>query len=165
MGCGADLSAFIFQRSKRWKNLLRAAAILCLNACMTGDGPHAILERIAASAHSAATHLRVKSALNPMLWLCGIVSLPCFILGYVVHGIEPLATMLVYIGAAPIVATIFGFLYLMVKAPEKLQSEDYQIRHETLELIKQKGTTVEVSASSLDAIANPIRPLIRGGGK
>lgn len=116
-----------------------------------------IIDQIIANAQSAASSLRVRSALNPMLWLCAIVSLPCFILAYLAH--EPLATLLVYIGAAPIGATILGFLYLAVVAPEKLQSEEYQIRHEALEVIKQKGSSVEVVPSSLEAIANPVRAI------
>jgi hypothetical protein len=120
------------------------------------DAGYNLLERIAATAHSAATHLRVKSALNPMLWMCAIVTLPCFILAYFARGIEPLATLVGCIGALPVVATVVGFLYFMIKAPEKLQSEDYQLRHETIELIKQKGTNVEISPSSLEAITNPV---------
>jgi hypothetical protein len=52
----------------------------------------------------------------------------------------------------------------MMKAPEKLQSEDYQIRHETLELIKQKGTSLEISPTSLTVIANPAHPRLSNGG-
>lgn len=123
-------------------------------------------DRLVATAQAAAGSLRVKSALNPMLWLCAIVSLPCFILSYLLHGIEPLATILVFIGAAPIAATIIGFLYFMVMAPEKLQSEEYQIRHEALEVIKQKGTSVRISPSSLEAITNPVHAgLPRGGDR
>jgi hypothetical protein len=125
---------------------------------MTGAASQTILEKIVANAQSAVTSLRVKSALNPMLWMCGIVSLPCFVLSYLAHGIEPLATMLVYVGTAPILVGLIGFLYFMIYAPEKLQSEDYQIRHETLELIRQKGTTLEISPSSLNVIANPAHP-------
>jgi hypothetical protein len=127
-----------------------------------GKSPE-FFEQIVASATSAAGKLRVKSALNPMLWLCAIVSLPCFILAYLFAGIEPLASVLVYVGAGPVVATIIGFLYFMMFAPEKLQSEEYQIRHETLELIKQKGSAVEISPSSLEAIANPVHAVLRHG--
>lgn len=123
-----------------------------------------IIDHIVANARSAASNLRVRSALNPMLWLCAIVSLPCFILAYLAHGIEPLATLLVCIGALPIIATIIGFLYLMVAKPEKLQSEEYQIRHEAIEVIKQKGTRAAISPSSLEAIANPIHAVTERRG-
>ena len=72
-------------------------------------------EKFVANAQSAASSLRVNSALNPMLWLCGIVTLPCFVLAYFFRGIEPLDSLLVYVGSAPIAATILGFFYFMVK--------------------------------------------------
>jgi hypothetical protein len=122
-----------------------------------------VWEKIIANAQSAASSLRVKSALNPMLWLCAIVSLPCFVLAYFLRGAEPLDSLLIYIGAAPIAATILGFLYFMVRDPTKLQSEEYQIRHEALELIKQKGSSVEIAPSSLEAIANPVHSALSHG--
>lgn len=127
---------------------------------MTG---HGLFEHLISTAQSAAANLRIKSALNPMLWLCGIISLPCFIGSYLFRGTEPLASVLMWVGVAPVGATILGFFYFMIAAPDKLQSEEYQLRHETLELIKEKGSSVEVSPSSLDAIANPIKALPHGG--
>jgi len=118
-----------------------------------------------ANARSAAASLRVKSALNPMLWLCAIISPACFTLAYFARGIEPLDTWLMIIGSAPIGCTMLGFLYFMIFDPSKLQSEDYQLRHEALEVIRQKGTRNAISPSSLEAIANPIHAISdRGDG-
>jgi hypothetical protein len=117
-------------------------------------------ERIIAGAQSAASSLRVKSALNPMLWLSAIISPACFVVAYFAHGIEPLETWLLIIGASPIGCTIFGFLYFMVFDPSKLQSEDYQIRHEAIEVIREKGTRAAISSASLEAIANPIHAVV-----
>lgn len=130
-------------------------------SCRMSEGGIAkqFFESVASSAHSAASRLRVRSAINPMLWLCAITSLPCFGLAYLVRGTEPLATILLWLGASPIFAAIVGFLYFMIYAPEKLQSEEYQLRHETLELIRQKGSSVEISPSSLEAIMNPVHQL------
>jgi hypothetical protein len=69
---------------------------------MVGQTSQTILEKIVANSQLAVSNLRVKSALNPMLWLCGIVSIPCFVLSFVAHGVEPLATMMIYIGAVPV---------------------------------------------------------------
>ena len=127
-----------------------------------------VFERIASRAQSAASNLRVRSALNPMLWMCAIVSIPCYVISYFAYasGLEHLGMVLVYIGSVPVIGTVLGFMYLMVVSPEKLQSEEYQLRHETIELIKQKGSAVELSPSSLEAIANPnyksIGPTRRG---
>jgi hypothetical protein len=43
----------------------------------------------------------------------------------------------------------------MFNAPDKLLSEEYQLRHEAFQLILQKGSDFPVSPSSLEAIANP----------
>jgi hypothetical protein len=127
---------------------------------MNGAG---LFEQFVSTAQSAAANLRIRSALNPMLWLCGIISLPCFIGSYLFRGTEPLASVLMYVGVAPVGATILGFFYFMIASPDKLQSEEYQLRHETLELIKEKGSSVEILPSSLDAIPNTIKALPRGG--
>ena len=128
-----------------------------------------LFERISGRAQIAAHQLRIRSALNPMLWLCGIVSLPCFVfsivlLAFLPTKLEKLAIILVLVGIAPIAVAIIGFFYFMIFAPHRLQSEEYQIRHEALELIKEKGSPIEISPSSLDAITNPVRPALPGGG-
>jgi len=114
-----------------------------------------LYDRIIGRSQIAAGRLRVRSALNPMLWLCVSVALPCLILAWVTQGAEPLSTILTWLGAAPIAVTCLASLYFTLFSPEKLQSEDYQIRHETLDLIKQKGIPIELSASSVASISNP----------
>jgi hypothetical protein len=66
-----------------------------------------------------------------------------------------LSALLESIASLPILASIVGFIYFMLKSPEKLQSEDYQLRHETLELIKQKGSPVELLPSTIPITTNP----------
>jgi hypothetical protein len=125
---------------------------------MSDAGQAAFWEQVTGSARTAAGRLRVKSALNPMLWLCAIVSLPCFSLAWFARGVEPLTTVLTLTGAIPVGMTCLIAAYFAIFRPEKLQSEEYQIRHEALELIKEKGSSIEVSPSSLDNIANPVHP-------
>jgi len=50
---------------------------------------------------------------------------------------------------------MIGFIYFMITAPQRLQSEDYQIRHEALQLMYQKGSRTPIEPSSVVAIANP----------
>ena len=113
-----------------------------------------MFDHIISGAQSAAAKLRVRSALNPMLWLCAIVSIPSFALAYCLNGYN-MGVVFLVVGSAPVLTTIIGFLWFMVKSPEKLQSEEYQLRHEAFQLIRQKGTEFPVSPSSLAAIANP----------
>ncbi len=63
--------------------------------------------------------------------------------------------VLVFIGMVPIVVTCLGFAYFAITKPEKLQSEEYQLRHETLQIIQQKTGQLIVDPTSLTAITNP----------
>ncbi len=91
-----------------------------------------------------------------MLWLCGIITLPCITIAAFLHGIEPISTVLLWLGVFPVAVAGVTGIYFAVAKPEKLQSEDFQLRHETLELIKQKGSPIEISPSSLEIISNPV---------
>jgi hypothetical protein len=112
------------------------------------------------SAHTAARSLRVRSALNPMLWLTGIVTPICFPAAYVFRFMPTLCCILVGLGALPVLVTCAGFVFFAVKNPAKLQSEDYQIRHESLQLIQSKGGHIPLDSASITAIANPAAPAL-----
>lgn len=83
--------------------------------------------------------LRVKSALNPVLWLCAVVTVPA--IGFASYAKEPswLVVCLVVMAFIPLVYAGVGFVVFLLRDPDKLQSEDYQIRKRTLELIAEKG--------------------------
>ena len=82
--------------------------------------------------------LRVKSALNPVLWLCAVVTVPA--IGFASYANEGswLVVCLVVIAFLPLVYAGIGFVVFLLRDPDKLQSEDYQIRMRTLELIAEK---------------------------
>lgn len=80
--------------------------------------------------------LTVKSALNPILWLCGIISIPT-IAANVFYTTLPLWISI--IGCAPVLMAMFGFMVLLFIDRDKLQSEDYQIKKISLEMSEQKG--------------------------
>jgi hypothetical protein len=107
----------------------------------------------------AGGRLRVKSALNPALWLCAIVSGPVtvIIMVLMLAGKE-IPIWLTTIDLIPVVCAAFGFLYLLIFDRDKLQSEDYQIRKKTLELIQEKGDKFPMLGTSIQSIANPESP-------
>jgi hypothetical protein len=114
-----------------------------------------VLTSMSKSAVSAAQQLRVRSALNPLLWLTGIASPICFVAAYFFRADLFVFRLLIGIGVAPILTACVGFVYFALRKPEKLQSEDYQLRHETLQIIQQKSGQLIVDPASLSAIANP----------
>ena len=102
---------------------------------MTEDRRAQISRRIA----DVGGRLRVKSALNPVLWLCAVVTVP--VAGLATYVKEPtwLIICLVVLAFLPLGLASVGFVVLLLRDPDKLQSEDYQIRKRTLEMIGEKG--------------------------
>ena len=110
---------------------------------------------ILASVQAISARLRVRSVVNPMLWLSAVVGLPCLGMGVWARNDSWLSGILIALGSAPIIVTLFAYVYLLFRDPAKLQSEDYQIRHEALQFIREKGSAVAINPTSLEAIANP----------
>lgn len=112
------------------------------------------LEQIAAKAVESGGKLKVRSALNPILWLCGIITVPAIIAA---SYITPTPTWLIVLLFIPVATAMVGFLFLLLFDRDKLQSEDYQIQKRSLELIEQKGDTAPlmIDNSSLNVIPKP----------
>jgi hypothetical protein len=113
------------------------------------------LAKVGQSTQKAAIRLCVRSALNPMLWLCAILTPVCLIFAYIFRDATVLCYLLLAVGLFPVVVTCFGFIYFAIVRPEKLQSEEYQLRHETLLIIQEKTGRITMLPTPLDAIANP----------
>src|SRR5208283_5914226 len=99
----------------------------------------------------AAERLAVKSALNPLLWLCGI-TVP-MLLGaawWFDHSgtLRGLCSLLVYVALSPVVLSTLVGTYLAFFKPDKLQSEDYQIRQQALLTIQQMGPASHIKELS-----------------
>ena len=110
----------------------------------------------------AGGRLTVRSALNPILWLCGIITIPSLICFGLMN--QP-PGWLVWLAFAPVIAAIFGFLFLLLFDRDKLQSENYQIRKMQLEMIEEKGLP-PIEATAIEVIANPEPPgLLMGEGE
>ena len=107
---------------------------------------------------TAAGRLRVRSALNPILWLCAIGTPICVSAAFLLRSDTYLSMMFAIVGIIPIIVACLGFIYFAIVKPEQLRSEEYQIKHDALLLIKEKGSAFDVSPSSIDAIANPYAP-------
>lgn len=83
--------------------------------------------------------ISVKSALNPILWLCGITITPILVAISVIKKPIWLMVILLILIVLIVVIALFSFLYLLFKDPDKLQSEEYQLRKQEMELIQRKG--------------------------
>jgi hypothetical protein len=105
----------------------------------------------------AAGRLTVKSALNPLLWMCAIVGVPCFAMATYVRDDRALMWSLLAIGFMTVALASGIALRWALVSPEKLQSEDFQIRQQSLQMILQGASGREViDVQAVVAIANPL---------
>lgn len=113
------------------------------------------IQQIAAKAIESGGKLRVRSALNPILWLCAIVSVPS-LAAAALSTSSP--SWLISLAFVPVCAAVLGFFFLLVVDRDKLQSEDYQIRKRSLEIIEQKGdlAPMVIDPAKLDVVPKPL---------
>ena len=119
-------------------------------------------DAIVSRAMDSASALTVRSALNPALWLCGIVTIPSIIIASILPN-PPV--WLIAVACAPVGITSLGFLFLLFFDRDRLQSENYQIRKQSLELIEQKGDLRPIEATTIEVIANPDYRALQNEGK
>ena len=113
-----------------------------------------IKENIVAKVIETGGKLSVKSALNPMLWLCAIITIPSLI-AVPFFATTPVWLIVLIIG--PVLTTILGFFFLLLFDRDKLQSEEYQLKNKSLDLMQNKGqdNPIIVDAEEVEAIVNP----------
>lgn len=108
--------------------------------------------QILSKAVEAGGRLTVKSALNPILWLSGIITIPTLIAGTLYPD---LSTWIVAVGCSPVVVALLGFLFLLFFDRDKLQSEDYQLKKRTIEYAQSKGEALPIDIRDSITIENP----------
>ena len=69
---------------------------------------------------------------------------------------DALKTVLVIVGIIPVLVTCGAFVYFTIVNPEKLQSEDYQVKHEAIQVLQIKSDRIDVSPTSLNEIAGTV---------
>lgn len=102
------------------------------------------LEEIIRTGLSRVDTIAVKrTAINPALWLVGLVT-PISLLLTAVVGDEPTRLILFCFAAAPVLFTFLAYTVLMLRDPDRLQSEEYRIRQQALKYLYKKGGNTEI---------------------
>jgi len=86
----------------------------------------------------------VRTAINPLLWLVGIVTTLAFVLAVVAGGSPAIQAALLVFGAVPVVAVIVAYFILLFRDPDRLQSEEYRLRQRALQMVYRKGASAEI---------------------
>lgn len=106
---------------------------------------------------SVATKVTVKSAVNPSLWACAVISAPLFALASITDG--KIAYAFFIIATLPVAAFLISYIYLLFKNPDYLRSEDYQLKAESLKLLGSKDNPLQADAGDVvSVITNPKLP-------
>ena len=109
---------------------------------------------MAQSSQSLMSRRIVRSAMTPIILVC-LSSPCCFVAAYLLRDDTFLSRLLGIVGVLPILVACGMYVYFGFFKTEKLQSEDYQIRQELLQMIAHKVGKIKVEPISIETIANP----------
>jgi hypothetical protein len=102
------------------------------------------LEEIIRSGLSRVDTIAVKrTALNPLLWMVGLVTPLALVLTAIV-GDQVARWGLLCLAAVPVLFTMVVYLVWMFKDPDRLQSEEYRVWQQTLQFLYKKGSSTEI---------------------
>ena len=86
---------------------------------------------------SRAGIVRVRNVLNPLLWLCGLITPISWAAVYFLRD-DPVAKYcLLTFGTLPILATLIGYFIWMFRDPDRLQSEEFVLRQQELTIYRR----------------------------
>ncbi|KAB2700782.1 hypothetical protein F9K79_00715 [Ochrobactrum sp. Kaboul] len=95
-------------------------------------------EEIIKQVVSRAGVIKVRNVMNPTLWACAIVSPLSWVAAFCLR--ETSAFMvLIFVGTLPVLMYMVQTAYFSLKDPGRLQSEEFQLKHQALNLIEKKG--------------------------
>lgn len=93
---------------------------------------------------SRAGTVKVRNVLNPLLWMMALVFPTSALAVYLLrdHAIFP--AVFAALAAAPVLVSLLAYLILIFRDPDRLQSEEYQLRHHALQILYRKDATAEI---------------------
>jgi len=118
------------------------------------------IEKFVASVCSQASISRhiTKSVMTPMILVLGIAVPLCFLFAYLLRDDPFIKYPLIIVGGLTVLVTCGMNLYFALTKPERLQSEDYQIQQQTLQMISKKAGQIVVEPIAIGVIAHPVSP-------
>src|SRR5208282_3286026 len=87
--------------------------------------------------------IKVRTAVNPLPWLVGLTTPLSFVTAVIITdrlvriGLLAFATL-------PIIVTIVAYFIFMFRDPDRLQSEEYQLRQRALRMLYRRGGNAEI---------------------
>jgi hypothetical protein len=114
-----------------------------------------MLERLSRFALDAVGSLRIRSALYPFMWACPIIGSMFIFAAFIFKFDHTISMVFALASVAPVALFCVVGLFLAFFKSERLQSEEWQLRQQSLQIIQEKGGTIKMDPTSLQSIATP----------
>lgn len=117
---------------------------------------HDLLKQIIRMGSSILAQVKVTSAMNPILWLCGLSALFFLPSAYVFKevGWIPYALIIAILALFGIAG--LAYVGFAICSPDRLQSEEFQIKNISYKLYEQGKIPEGIDADSLVGVPAPI---------
>ena len=102
------------------------------------------VDEVIRSAIDRAGVIRVRNAMNPLLWLSPISATICWTAAYVFREDQILKYGFAGLGALPILASLVAYFLYFLLDRDRLQSEEFVLKQREQTLIYRKGANAEV---------------------
>lgn len=93
---------------------------------------------------SRAGTVKVRNVLNPLLWMMALVFPTSALAVHLLRDHAIFAAVFAALAAAPVLVSLLAYLILIFRDPDRLQSEEYQLRHHALQILYRKDATAEI---------------------
>lgn len=114
------------------------------------------LDTLAGKSSENIKGLKVRSALNPGLWLVGVVCVPLLSCASYFKENLWIVVPLVTLSAIVVLAVLGIFVFFAIRHPERLQSEEYQLRSKAMQIYQKNAPRISTSESGLIAISGKV---------
>lgn len=91
----------------------------------------------------------------PFLWACPIVAVIFIAAAYLFRSDHTICLVFAIASVSPVALFCIVGLFLAFFKSERLQSEEWQLRQQSLQIIQEKGGTIKMDPASLQSIAAP----------
>jgi hypothetical protein len=116
-----------------------------------------VRDAFAKTSHNAMARIH-RSAMTSPLLAAILVAPTCFTASYALREAPFLSYLFGIVGVLPILVFCGMYIYFGLVSPERLHSEEFNIRHEVLQMAERKGGVIKTVPLDLATIANPLPP-------
>ena len=122
------------------------------------------VDEVIRSAIDRAGVIRVKNAMNPLLWLSPISATICWIAAYVFRDDPILKYGFAGLGGLPIIASLVAYFLYFFLDRDRLQSEEFILKERQLQLRYRRKASAEIVDAAREIVRKEKLPGGFGNG-